>query len=73
MFIKNILQIYPNMIITGVDYKDVAIPKHWKISDRHIRDVRDLICGETSALKKYYKDKTLFPVLQFIQKQNTLI
>lgn len=69
-FIKNILQIYPNMIIKGVDYKDVAIPKHWKISDRHVRDVRDLIFGETSALQKFYKDKTLFPVLQFIQKHS---
>lgn len=69
-FIKNILQIYPNMIIKGVDYKDVPIPKHWKISERHMRDVRDLIFGETSALQKYYKDKTLFPVLQSIQKHS---
>ena len=69
-FIKNIMQVYPNMIIKGVDYKDVAIPKHWKLSDRHIRDVRDLIFGETSALQKYYKDNTLFPVLESIQKHS---
>ena len=53
------------MIIKGVDYKDVGIPKHWKLSERHVRDVRDLIFGETSALHKYYKDKSLFPVLKF--------
>ena len=69
-FIKNIMQVYPNMIIKGVDYKDVAIPKHWKLSDRHIRDVRDLIFGETSALQKYYKDNTLFPILESIQKHS---
>jgi hypothetical protein len=69
-FIKNIMQVYPNMIIKGVDYKDIAIPKHWKLSERHIRDVRDLIFGETSALQKYYKDNTLFPVLEFIQKHS---
>ncbi len=69
-FIKNILQVFPNMIIKGVDYKDVPIPKHWKISERHIKDVRDLIFGETSAFQKFYKDKTLFPILEFIQKNS---
>tara|TARA_Y100000768_G_scaffold70397_1_gene49594 strand:- start:1320 stop:2240 length:921 start_codon:yes stop_codon:yes gene_type:complete len=58
------------MIIKGVDYKDVPIPKHWKISERHIKDVRDLIFGETSAFQKFYKDKTLFPILEFIQKNS---
>ncbi len=69
-FIKNILHIYPNIIIKGVTYKDVAIPKHWKISERHTKDVRDLIYGETSSLQKFHKDKELFPVLEFIQKQS---
>ena len=58
------------MIINGVDYKDVPIPKHWKISERHVKDVRDLIFGETSAFQKFYKDKTLFPILEFIQKNS---
>ena len=69
-FIKNIMRIYPNMIMKGVDYKDVYIPHNWKLSEKHIGDMRSLIFSETSSLQKFYKDKELFPVLKYIQQQS---
>ena len=69
-FIKNIMRVYPNMIMNSVDYKDVSLPAHWKISDKHITDVKSLIFSETSSLQKFYKDSDLFPVLKFIQEQS---
>jgi len=69
-FIKNIMRIYPNMIMNSVDYKDISLPKHWKISEKHIADVKALIFGETSSLQKFYKDSEIFPVLKYIQEQS---
>ena len=42
-FIKNIMRVYPSMIMNSVDYKNVSLPKHWKISEKHITDVKALI------------------------------
>ena len=56
-FIKNIMRVYPNMIMNSVDYKTiVTLPPNWKISDKHITDVKALIFSETSSLQKFYKD-----------------
>ena len=80
-FIKNIMKIYPNIIMKGVDYKDegvddedegvdykdVKMSRKWKLSDKHVSDIRALIFAETGGLHKFYKDKDLFPVLQHIQ------
>jgi len=69
-FIKNMTRIYPNMIMKGVDYKEVSLPANWKISEKHINDVKSLIFGETSSLQKFYKDEELYPVLTQIQEQS---
>ena len=69
-FIKNIMRVYPNMIMNSVDYKTVVLPPHWKISEKHIADVKALIFSETSSLQKFYKDEELFPVLKYIQEQS---
>ena len=68
-FVTNMLDIYPNIIIEGVDYKDVQIPKHWKLSDRHQSDVKKFIFDEVSSLQKFYKDSDLVAVLKYIQTQ----
>jgi hypothetical protein len=69
-FIKNIMRVYPSMIMNSVDYKNVSLPKHWKISEKHITDVKALIFSETSSLQKFYKDSELFPALKYIQEQS---
>ena len=69
-FIKNMMRIYPNMIINGVNYKDVEIPRNWKLSEVHIADIRSLLFGETSSLQKFYKDAELIPVLKHIQTKS---
>ena len=69
-FIKNIMRVYPNMIMNSVDYKTIVLPRNWKISEKHITDVKALIFSETSGLQKFYKDTELFPVLKYIQEQS---
>jgi hypothetical protein len=69
-FIKNLMHVYPNMIIKNVSYKEVKIPKHWKLSDKHNKDMKNLLFAETSSLQKFYRNKDLFPILKHIQKQS---
>ena len=50
-YIKNILQIYPTIIVDGgnkTDYKSPSVPMHWtkgaqKLSNTHIKDVKNII------------------------------
>ena len=69
-FIKNMMRVYPNMIINGVDYKNVKIPSNWKLSEIHTKDIQSLLFGETSSLQKFYKDAELFPILEHIQSKS---
>lgn len=46
--IRNFISVFPNIILNKVDYRNVNIPNHWQLSDRHKADVRDII-------DKYYK------------------
>ena len=49
-FIKNIMRVYPSMIMNSVDYKNVSLPKHWKISEKHITDVKAFFCFNSAIL-----------------------
>ena len=41
--IKQIAKVYPNIIINGVNYDDVKVPRHWKLSERHAMDIQEKI------------------------------
>ena len=51
--IRDVIDVFPNIISNKVDYKSMKIPRHWKLSDRHESDVKGII-------KSYYQ-----PLLQF--------
>jgi hypothetical protein len=69
-FIKNIMLIYPNIIMNKITYKDINMPKHWKISDRHVMEMKELLFHEISSLHKFYGDKDIFAILKFAQEQS---
>jgi hypothetical protein len=70
IFIKNIMLIYPNMIIKNMSYEHISIPKHWKISDRHTKELKKNMFSEVSSLHKFYGDKDLFAILKYVQEQS---
>ena len=73
-YIKNaifkFIYVLPTIIMNHVDYSDIKIPKHWKLSDYHILDVKNLIKKYYTPLKEYYEDTTVFPL--FTQNQNEM-
>ena len=65
--ISNIVDIFPNIIINEVNYSNVNIPKHWKLSQRHIVDLQEIINNYYLKLKQFYGIKSLNPILKNIQ------
>ncbi len=70
-FMKNILSdaisVFPNIILNEVNYKDIKIPRHWSLSERHQFDVKKIISSYYSSLKQFYGDTDLEPILTRIQ------
>jgi hypothetical protein len=78
-YIKNILQIYPTIIADGgkkTDYKTPSVPVHWttgaqKLSNTHIKDVKNIISKEFSRLYEFYGDVEIKPMLEDISNSAT--
>ena len=67
-YIKNVIfqfiNVYPNIIMNHVNYTEIDIPKHWKLSEEHVGDVKNIIKNFYSGLKKFYEDKSIIPILK---------
>ena len=63
-FIKNvILQItkyFPHIIKNNINYSNVNIPKHWKLSNKHMNDIKEIINKYYLKLIQFYDNKELF-------------
>lgn len=73
-FIKNILNdtisTFPNIIINNVNYKDIKIPRHWSLSERHQSDIKNVLSTYYAGLKQFYGDKDLDPILLQVQSDS---
>lgn len=59
--IHNLINVFPNIIMNSVNYSSVKIPKHWKLSEYHEDDIKDIIIKYYSEFKKFYNDTTIKP------------
>ena len=63
-FMKNaILQIskyFPHIIKNNVNYSNVNIPKHWKLSRKHMNDIKEIVNKYYLKLIQFYDNKELF-------------
>ena len=51
---EDICEVFPNIIKNKVDYKEVKIPNHWKISDFHKADIQKIINKEFEGFSEFY-------------------
>jgi len=65
--INNIVDIFPNIILNKVNYSSINIPKHWKLSQIHTNDIKEIVNKYYSKLNQFYGDTALEPTLQKIQ------
>lgn len=66
-FIKNsmfnFVHVFPTIIMNQVDYTNVKIPTHWKLSQNHEFDVKEIIKNFYTPLTKFYNETTLYSLL----------
>jgi hypothetical protein len=62
-FIKNTIDIFPNIILNQVDYNKVSIPSYWGLSGKHSNDIKKIIGESYDKLKVFYKDQSLYTIL----------
>ena len=67
--IQNIVNIFPNIVLNKVDYTDIIIPKHWKLSQRHNLDIKNIISSYYTNLKQFYGVNDLDSILKNIQNK----
>ena len=77
-FVKNIIESmttsFPYIILNSVDYKNQKIPLHWKLSDRHNKDIMVIIGKYYELFIKYNDNNKITPLLSKINNhtQNLL-
>lgn len=74
-FIKNIIQdlviTIPNMILNKVYHKNMDIPKHWKLSNIHQTDIKNLLSKNNEPLEELYGKDLLKPVFNLLEMEAT--
>ena len=65
------IKVIPNIIINKVNYKEIKIPKHWKLSDNHNNIIKDMISSYYKIFEKFYNDPQIIPYLNQFQDQLT--
>ena len=67
--IRNLIHIFPNMIKNKIDYNTVSIPQYWKLSERHNKDLKEIMNKHYSLLYKFYDNNNEFKkILDRIQQ-----
>ena len=66
-FIKNFVNVFPNIILNKVDYSNINVPKHWDISGKHKSDVIKSVSSHYEKFRVFYEDPSLYDVLTQIQ------
>jgi hypothetical protein len=67
--LRNIAEVFPNIILNNVDYSNVKIPRHWKLLERHVLDVKGIIRRFYSSLVNFYDDKEITSIVNKVQNR----
>ena len=65
--LRNLIDVFPNIVVNKVNYTNVVIPSHWNLSQRHDMDLKELIGTYYKNLRQFYSLPELDPILVNIQ------
>jgi hypothetical protein len=54
--IRNLIEVFPNIIKNGVNFQKISVSKHWGLSKEHAGDVQNIVKKYYSKLDKFLKD-----------------
>ena len=65
--IRNLSRVFPNIILNKVDNSNITIPRHWKLSKTHNKDIQNRIEKYYSYLSSLYDDAEMNNIATKIQ------
>ena len=65
--IQNLLRTFPNIILKGVNYSELLLPKYWKLSSSHEGDITNFVSKHYANLTKFYDNTALYSILTTVQ------
>ncbi len=68
VFIDNMVNVFPNIILNQVNYENTFIPKYYEFSGNHENKLKKYISGYYEKLKIFYNVPALENILTKIQK-----
>ena len=54
---RNLIYVFPNIIMNSVNNQKISIPKHWGLSRQHILDIQKVVKKYYVDIDKFVKDK----------------
>jgi hypothetical protein len=66
-FMRDMIAVFPNIILNKVDYASVKIQGYLKLSDNHARDISNSIRDYYAGLRPFYDDPKIVNVLNNVQ------
>lgn len=54
---RNLIYVFPNIILNGVNNQKVPVHKHWGLSRQHVIDIQTIVKKYYTEIDKYVKDK----------------
>ena len=64
---------FPSVIAHEVRYSDVPIPKHWKLSQRHVSDIKAFIAKEYAPIAPFYGNAGVTQVCETVLSRSSVI
>lgn len=68
--IRQIGTVLPTITLNGVDYTNVSVPRHWKLSDRHVADVREIVRRHYAPLVGFYGDPAIGDLAERVREDS---
>ena len=72
-FVRNFVDVFPNIILNKTDYTNTQIQKYWNLSSSHTTDVKKMISDYYKDLVQFYDTKILTNVLAKIQEKSKML
>lgn len=68
--IQQMTRVFPNIIIDSVNYNEIPIPRHWKLSERHAYDIQEFVKKHYSPLSTFYGDARITEAMKLFQTES---
>ena len=65
----NIVNVFPFIVKNGISFSDIKIPKHWELSMRHVKDVKDIVSNYYKNLKQFSGNESFINIIKTIPEK----